>query len=340
MSSWILPGQPQVRKAMPASMIASSSALRNAEVDDAAGLVEAHVLDAHAAVVDEVARELHAPPLVARRRRQVVHQRALLGEEAEHVAVAAQVDELLHEVSTSCSVSPMPTMMCAPNFCGPKMSRASVQDLPVFRPAVRRRHALAARAVEDLRRRGVERDGEDVGAEILQRSRRRRASWSSDWTGSRPGIVAGSMRSVHCFSTVTVSASERGCVIIEMHMRWNGGRAPSPATMSMMLGHRHRRPVDADEVAVGVVALGLAMARQPAVGAVGAAALGIGEQQVEAARAGAAVHLARHDAERDRRRRRHLHVLGRAHVRRQPVVVRQIDALRRHVGRFDAARRS
>ncbi len=33
------------------------------------------------------------------------------------------------------------------------------------------------------------------------------------------GITEGSIRSVHFFSTVTVSSSERGWVIIEMHMR-------------------------------------------------------------------------------------------------------------------------
>ena len=42
------------------------------------------------------------------------------------------------------------------------------------------------------------------------------------------------MRSVHAFSTLTVSASERGWVIIEMHMRWNGLAAPSRATMSIV----------------------------------------------------------------------------------------------------------
>ena len=72
--------------------------LRDAEVAHAAGVVVLHALDAHAAVVDEVARELHAPPLVARGRGQVVHEGALLGEEAEHVAVAAEVHELLHEL--------------------------------------------------------------------------------------------------------------------------------------------------------------------------------------------------------------------------------------------------
>ena len=100
--------------------------------------------------------------------------------------------------------------------------------------------------------------------------------------------------------------------------------------------HRHRGPVHADEVAVGVIALGLAVPRESAVGTVRAAALRVGEQQVQAARAAAAVHLARHDAERDRRGVRHLHVLGRAHLRRQDVVVRQVHALRRHGRLLDA----
>ncbi len=95
------------------------------------------------------------------------------------------------------------------------------------------------------------------------------------------------------------------------------------------LGHRHRGPVDADEVAVGVVAIRLAVPRKAAVGAVRAAAFRVSEQQVQAPRAAAAVHPAGHDAERDRRRVRHLHVLGRAHLRRQHVVVRQVHALRR-----------
>ena len=47
------------------------------------------------------------------------------------------------------------------------------------------------------------------------------------------GIVAGSMRSVQLFSTLTASASERGWVIIEMHIRWNGLAAPSRATVSI-----------------------------------------------------------------------------------------------------------
>ena len=99
----------------------------------------------------------------------------------------------------------------------------------------------------------------------------------------------------------------------------------------------HRRPVDADEVAVGVVALGFAMTCQAAIGAVGAAAFWIGEQQVQAARAGGAMHVAAHHSERDRRGRRHLHVFRRAHVGREEIVVRAIDAVRRHVLRLHPA---
>ncbi len=45
-------------------------------------------------------------------------------------------------------------------------------------------------------------------------------------------MVSGSMREVHFFSTATVSSSEFGCVIMEMHIRWKGLSAPSLATMS------------------------------------------------------------------------------------------------------------
>ena len=100
---------------------------------------------------------------------------------------------------------------------------------------------------------------------------------------------------------------------------------------------RHGRPVDADEITVGVIALRFAMTREPAISAVGAAALRIGEQQIEAVRAVGAMHVAGHDAERDRRRGRHLHILRGAHVGRQDIVAGQVDALRSHVLRFDPA---
>ena len=48
------------------------------------------------------------------------------------------------------------------------------------------------------------------------------------------GIVFGSIRSVHFFSTATVSSSERGWVIIEIHIRWKGLFSPSLATLSII----------------------------------------------------------------------------------------------------------
>ena len=49
-------------------------ASRNTEIGNAAALVETHVIDADVAIVDQVARQLHPAPLVARRRRQMIHQ--------------------------------------------------------------------------------------------------------------------------------------------------------------------------------------------------------------------------------------------------------------------------
>ena len=83
------------------------------------------------------------------------------------------------------------------------------------------------------------------------------------------------------------------------------------------------------------IALGLAVTRQAAIGAIRAAAFRIGQEQVQAARAGTAVHAARGHTQRDRRGGRHLDVLGRAHVRGQDIVVRAIDALRRDVVGLD-----
>ena len=195
---------------------------------------------------------------------------------------------------------------------------------------MRRLDALAARAVEDLRRGGVKRHGEDVGTHLVQarhvlarHGRRVRQDGNrngrridpvgpflQDGDGIAVGIGMGDHRDAHAVEGRTFHV---GCHDVDD------------------LLHRHGRPVDADEIAVGIVALGLAVARQAAIGAVGPAAFRVGQEQVEAARAAAAMHPARHQAERDGRRRRHLHIVGRAHVRRQNVVFWEISPFGRHI---------
>ncbi len=103
------------------------------------------------------------------------------------------------------------------------------------------------------------------------------------------------------------------------------------------LRHRHRRPVDPDEITIGIIPVGLPMAGQAAIGAIGATAFRVGQQQVQATRAFAAIHAPAHDAERDRGGRRQLHVFRRLHVRRKEVVVRQVHALGRDVVVLDVA---
>src|SRR5215472_19175358 len=51
----------------------------------------------------------------------------------------------------------------------------------------------------------------------------------------------------------------------------------------------HGRPVDADEVAVGIVAFGLAMAREPVISTIRPTTFRISQQQIEAERAIGAV---------------------------------------------------
>ena len=228
-------------------------------------------------------------------------------------------------VSTSWSLSPMPTMRWAPNFSGPKISFAAWRISQYLsqlcgdctpRPRVRSNTS-----------------GLQASSATVKISAPRSCS---SCTSSRVMVVGldridtGTclMRSVHLRNTTRVSSSERGCVIMLMHMRWKRPPSPPRADDVEHLVVGHRRPVDADEIAVGIVALGLAVARQPAIGAIGAAAFRIGEQQIEAARAGGAVHVAAHHPERDRRRRRHLHVVGRAHVGGEDIVVRPVEAFR------------
>ena len=101
------------------------------------------------------------------------------------------------------------------------------------------------------------------------------------------------------------------------------------------VSHRNGRPVDANEVAIRVIAFGLTMASQATVSTVGAAAFRVSQQQVEAARALAAIHATAHDTERNRSRIRQLYILGRLHVWREDVVVRQVHALRRNIISLD-----
>ncbi len=199
---------------------------------------------------------------------------------------------------------------------------------------MRRLHALAAGAVEYVRRRGIERDGKDVGAEV-------------------PGllhVLAGHRRRVRQYrdgNRVRVDAigplfEHRERIVFGARVRdHRNAHAVERAVLRIRghdiddFAHRHGGPVDADEVAVRVVPVRLPVAGQTAIGAVCAATFRVGEQQVETARALATVHAPAHDAERDRGSGRQLHVLRRLHVRREYVVVRQVNALRRYVVGLD-----
>ena len=98
-------------------------------------------------------------------------------------------------------------------FCGPKISPRASGFPSISSQRVRRLHALAARALEDLRRRGVERDGEDVGAEFVQRLHVGRVIVVG-LDRIDTGIVAGRCGRSSFSARSRVSASERGWVIM------------------------------------------------------------------------------------------------------------------------------
>lgn len=134
-------------------------------------------------------------------------------------------------MSTSCSRSPMPTMMWAPEFLAPKDVARVFQNLPILLPGMRASDTLAACTLEEFGRSGIECDCEISAPKSLRRMTSARCMVVG-LERIETGKLAGSIREVHAFKTETVSSSERGCVIIEMHMRWNGVLLPSRATIS------------------------------------------------------------------------------------------------------------
>ena len=136
--------------------------LRQAEVAQRTIGIEAHPLKAMIAIVDEIACELDTPPLRARRRRQMVHQRAALWKECEHVAMAAQIANRLHLCQRIVITFAHADDQMRAEPLGPEYFRGGVKNVPIFVPAVRRLHAGAARAVKHLAVTGVEIRGNRV----------------------------------------------------------------------------------------------------------------------------------------------------------------------------------
>ena len=152
--------------------------------------------------------------------------------------------------------------------------------------------AFAARARKYGWIAGIERHREDIGAEgqKIGYVGVRSASW--DWTGSRLERFAGHALDPAFKDGLCIGIGAGMCDHADAHaVKWRG-----VAGLCHALDHIEKRssgPIDADEVAIRVVAIGLAMTRQPAIGAVGAASLGVGQQQIETARAVAAIETAR-----------------------------------------------
>src|SRR6516165_1933022 len=118
-----------------------------------------------AAIVDQVARELDAPPLGARHWREMVHQRAAFGKEREHMVVAAQIADFLHLGEHVVIAFTHADDQMRAKTLGSEYVGGGMQDFPVLVPAVRRLHAGAPGPIKYVAVTGVERDGEDIGAE-------------------------------------------------------------------------------------------------------------------------------------------------------------------------------
>src|SRR5579872_2763324 len=230
--------------------------LRQARIDQASRLVKAHPLQAMPAIVDQIARKLNATPLRTRHRRQMIHQRAAFWKKREHVAVATEVAYPLHlREDVVVALAHSGNQMGAEAFWAEDVGR-SPQDFPIFVPAVRRLHAMAASTVENRRVGSVKRDREDLGPEIFQllyvlAGHRRRVRQDRNW---------------HMLHPLDPLAQHHSCVPVGTrmgdHADAHAVKAPAIAASRNNIDHlvvRHSRPVHADEIPVGVVALRLAV---------------------------------------------------------------------------------
>ncbi len=249
------------------------------------------------------------------------------------MAVAAKVDELLDDLHHLVF-----RLAHADDDMGAEFLRSEdvaglEKRVPVFLPGMRRLHALAACPVEQLGRGGIKRHGEDIRSHV--------AKALNVVAGHGGGVRQDRDRDRVGVDPVGPFLQDRDRVLIGIRVGDHRdahpveGRALHVSRNAVDdLVHRHGRPIDADEIAVGIVALALAVAGQAAIGAVGAAAFGIGQEKVEATGAGTAVHLPLDKAQGNRRGGRHLHILGRAHMRGHHPIVGAIEARGRDIGVF------
>ena len=243
---------------------------------DPTGIVELHLLHAHVAIIDQISRQLHTPPLVARCGWQVVHQRALLGEEAEHVRMPTNIHQLLDQLHHFALGFAHPHNDVRAKFLRPEDVAGVLQYLPVFRPGMRRLHALSARAIEQLGCGGIQRDREDVGTVIAQDLH--------IVAGHRGGIGQDRDRYGVRIDSIGPALEHRDRVLVRARMGDHRNTHPMERRTRHIAGHDinhliggHRRPIDADEIAVRIVTLGLAVSGKAAVRAVGATPFRIGQ---------------------------------------------------------------
>ena len=98
----------------------------------------------------------------------MVHQRAFLWEKAKHVTMPAHVDELLNKLQNLEFRLAHADNNVSTELLWPENVTRIKQDFPVFLPSVRALYAFAARTIKDLRCRGINCDGEDIRAHLVQ----------------------------------------------------------------------------------------------------------------------------------------------------------------------------
>ncbi len=230
---------------------------------------------------------MHPPPLTGVHSRPIGEQGPPLGEECEEMAVSPEIPHPLDRLQHVPLALPQSADEVGAETLRPEEFRGPPQYLPILLPTVRAVQRLPARGTKEFGGGRVQGHGEDVGPRPLQIHQvlpdhsagvgedrdgdmgQRRHPSTQQGQGIRLGIRVGDHGQAHALEGTLVLS----CLHV-LHQPDEG----------------HRGPVHPDEVALRVGPFLFPVARQSAVGAVGPAPLGVGEEDVEAVGAVHPVH--------------------------------------------------
>ncbi len=190
--------------------------------------------------------------------------------------MTAEIDEFLHETEHLVLGFTHADDDVRTELLGTENIPGILEYFPVFGPLVGRLDALASRSIEHFRRCGIESNRKDVGAEIpgaLNVLARHRCRVGQDRNRDRcridaPRPLFEDRERIRLRARVR---DHRDAHAVKRAAAWIFSDDVDDSR------HRDRRPVDANEVPVGVIAIGFPVTGQATVGAICTTTFGVGQ---------------------------------------------------------------